>query len=173
VNPSRRRFLFTGVAGVAVLVTARWLQHADTTGAAGATTALSASGADIMRALVPVYLDGALPTDPIEHRTAVESTVSAIATAIDGLPPIARDELSTLFSLLAFAPVRYVFAGIDGAWRDASMADAQAFLVRLQKSRWSLKRAAYDALHQLTMAAWYASPRAWASIGYPGPPALT
>ncbi len=30
----------------------------------------------------------------------------------------------------------------------------------------------YDALHQLTFAAWYANPRTWPSIGYPGPPAL-
>jgi hypothetical protein len=48
-----------------------------------------------------------------------------------------------------------------------------AFLVRLQKSRWSVKRTAYDALHQLTFAAWYANPRTWPSIGYPGLPALT
>ncbi len=65
----------------------------------------------------------------------------------------------TLFALLAFAPVRIAFAGIDGPWRDASVGDANAFLVRLQKSRWSVKRAAYDALHQLTLAAWYANPR--------------
>jgi hypothetical protein len=30
--------------------------------------------------------------------------------------------------------------------------------------------AAYDALHDLTFAAWYGDARAWPAIGYPGPP---
>ena len=68
---------------------------------------------------------------------------------------------------------RRLVAGIGSAWRDATVADANAFLVRLQKSRWSVKRSAYDALHQLIFAAWYANPRAWPAIGYRGPPALT
>ena len=69
-------------------------------------------------------------------------------------------------------PVRIFVAGMGGEWRDASIAEANGFLVRLQKSRWSVKRSAYDALHQLTFAAWYADPKTWPAIGYPGPPAL-
>jgi hypothetical protein len=167
VNPSRRRFLFIGLAGAAALGGARWLQ-----GAATGDTALSPDGADVMRALVPALLDGALPTQTRARRAAIEETVSAVATAIAGLPPATREELTALFALLAFAPIRIIFAGIDGQWRDASAAEANAFLVRLQKSRWSAKRAAYDALHQLTFAAWYANPGAWPAIGYAGPPAL-
>src|SRR5512132_2370593 len=173
VNHSRRRFLFTGVGGAVVLATAQWLRPA---AAIDATVpiapSLSPAGTDIMHALVPAFLDGALPTDATEHRTAIDETVAAIAVAIEGLPPITRDELSTLFTLLAFAPVQYVIAGMNGPWRSASLAEASAFLTRLQKSRWSLKRTAYDALHQLTMAAWYANPRSWPSIAYPGPPVL-
>ena len=76
-------------------------------------------------------------------------------------------------SLLSLAPMRLVFAGIDGGWANADHEDVEVFLARLKNSRWSMKRAAYDALHQLIMAAWYADPRTWASIGYPGPPRLT
>lgn len=126
-----------------------------------------------MRALIPAFLDGALPAADDARRAAIDATVGAVAEAIRGLPPIARGELSALFALLAFAPVRVGFAGIDGAWRAASVTDANAFLQRLRTSRWSQKRAIYDALHQLTFAAWYANPRAWAAIGYPGPPRLT
>ena len=36
----------------------------------------------------------------------------------------------------------------------------------------ALKRSAYDALHQLILAAWYGNGRSWAGIGYPGPPKL-
>jgi hypothetical protein len=169
VNLSRRRLIFTGVAGAAVLVAARWLQPPKN----AAATALSADAADVMRAIIPALLDGALPDDPHDRRAAIEDTVTAIGTAIAGLPPAAREELSSLFALLAFAPVRVAFADVDSAWRDASVTTMNAFLLRLQKSRWSVKRTAYDALHQLTFAAWYANPRTWPFIGYPGPPALT
>ena len=47
-----------------------------------------------------------------------------------------------------------------------------AFLRAWQSSGWALKRTAYDALHQLVIAAWYANPRSWPTIGYPGPPSL-
>lgn len=173
VNVSRRRFLFTGVAGALVLATAHWLRPAAALDAAAtAPPSLSRATVDILHALIPAFLDGALPTEANERQAAIDDTVAAMAIAIDGLPPITRDELSTLFTLLAFPPIQYVIAGMNGPWRSASLAEADAFLTRLQKSRWSLKRTAYDALHQLTMAAWYANARAWPPIGYPGPPTL-
>jgi hypothetical protein len=173
VNRSRRRFLFLGVTGVVTLAAARWLQPSMTSARIADGAALSPAGADVMRALVPAFLDGALPAAAEERQAAVERTVAGVATAIAGLPPAARDELATLFSLLALPPMRFLFAGIDGSWRDARTTQAAAFLTRLQKSRWAVKRAAYDALHQLTMAAWYADARTWESIGYPGPPSLS
>jgi hypothetical protein len=165
--------IFTGIAGAAALAAARWLQPMQASRSAIPASALSADGSDIMRALIPALLDGALPAEPGARQAAIEETVTAVATAIDGLSPVAREDLSALFAMLSFAPLRIAFADIDGAWRDASVSDANAFLVRLQKSRWSVKRTAYDALHQLTFAAWYANPRTWPSIGYPGPPALS
>lgn len=173
MNPFRRRIIFTGVAGAAALAAVRWLQPLPARDAAAHVPVLLADGADIMRALIPALLDGALPAQPGARSAAIEETVAAVATAIEGLSPGAREELSALFSMLSLAPMRIAFAGIGGAWRDASVSDANAFLVRLQKSRWSVKRTAYDALHQLTFAAWYANPRTWPAIGYPGPPALS
>jgi hypothetical protein len=169
-NPSRRRIIFTGVAGVAVLAVARWLQP--TAASSAATPALSADAADVMRALLHAFLDGALPRDARERDAALDETVDAIAVAISGLPPVAQQELRALFTLLALAPVRVAIAGIDARWRNADVAAINAFLERLRRSRWSQKRAAYDALHQLAFAAWYANPRAWPVIGYPGPPRL-
>lgn len=173
VNPLRRRIIFTGIAGAAALAAVRWLQPMPARSPAVPMPALSADGADIMRALIPALLDGALPAQPEARKASIEETVTAVATALDGLSPAAREELAALFAMLSLAPLRIAFAGIDGAWRDASVSDANAFLVRLQKSRWSVKRTAYDALHQLTFAAWYANPRTWPAIGYPGPPALS
>ena len=169
VNLSRRRLIFTGVAGAAVLAAARWLQWPKDSVA----TTLSADAADVMRAIIPALLDGALPEDATERRAAIDETVGAVAIAIAGLPPTAREELSSLFALLAFGPVRVAFDDVDAGWRQASVTATNAFLMRLQKSRWSVKRTAYDALHQLTFAAWYANPRTWPTIGYPGPPVPT
>ena len=171
VNASRRRFVFVGLAGAAVLAGARWLMPSAPTGGS-APAGLTTEAADIVRALAPALLDGALPDDAAERDDAITRTVAAVGAAIEGLPPATREELATLFALLAAMPVRIFVAGVGGAWRDATVADANGFLVRLQKSRWSVKRSAYDALHQLTFAAWYADPRAWPAIGYPGPPAL-
>jgi hypothetical protein len=170
MNLSRRRLIFTGAAGVAVLVAARWLQPSRPE---RATAGLTTDAADVVRAIAAAMLDGALPEDAADRRAALDDTVDAVGTAIAGLPPLAREELATLFALLGFAPLRIAFAKVDVAWRDADVTTTNAFLVRLQTSRWSVKRIAYDALHQLTFAAWYANPRTWPSIGYPGPPALT
>jgi len=168
VNPSRRRFIFVGLAGVVALCAARVLQPATATAAA-----LGGSGEDVVRGLIPALLDGALPDDPAHRAAAVERTVTAVSEAIAGLPPNAREELATLFGLLALGAVRILFAGIDAPWRDADVAQASAFLNRLRRSRLSLKRAAYDALHQLVLASWYASAESWPAIGYPGPPRLS
>lgn len=171
MNRSRRRLVFVGLAGAAVLAGARWLVPDAPTGGSP-SAALTDDAADIVRALVPALLDGALPGDAAGRHAAITRTVAAVGTAIEGLPPATREELATLFALLASMPVRLFVAGVGSAWRDATVADANAFLVRLQKSRWSVKRSAYDALHQLTFAAWYADPLTWPAIGYPGPPSL-
>ena len=172
-SPSRRRVIFTGAAGLAALAIARWLQPTPAPDASSAgAPGLSADGADVMRALVPALLDGALPADRAARRAAIDETVAAVATAIEGLPPTTRHELDTLFALLAFAPARILIAGIDTNWRDATVGAANGFLERLRASRLAQKRAAYDALHQLAFAAWYANAARWPAIGYPGPPAL-
>ena len=133
---------------------------------------MTADAANVVRAVAAALLDGALPVDATTRRAAIDETVAAVGAAIEGLPPPARDELATLFTLLAFAPLRIAFANVDVDWRDTDVETTNAFLVRLQKSRWSVNRIAYDALHQLVFAAWYAHPRTWPAIGYPGPPVL-
>ena len=167
-HASRRRFIFAGVAGIAALATVRLLQPVPTRAAA----TLSADGAAVMRALLPAFLDRALPADPNERQAALDEALKGVETAIDGLPPIAQGELAALFTLLAFVPIRVAVAGVDSPWHSASVEAVNAFLNRLRTSRWSQKRAAYDALHQLAFAAHYANPRSWPAIGYPGPPRI-
>lgn len=167
MNLSRRTFIFVGAAGAAALVAARLLPRS-----APPQGALDANGTAVMAAITPVLLAGALPTDPQLRGDALRETLVAIDGAVAGLAPRAQGELNDLFGLLALAPARWSLARTTASWADASRDDVASFLDRLRDSRIALLRAAYDALHQLVMAAWYGSPRAWPAIGYPGPPDL-
>ena len=164
----RRRFLVLGAAGAATLAAAglwSWLRqpHDARTGE---------DAAAILAAIVPALLDGALPARGLERDVAIRETVDGVGRAIAGLPPATRGELAQLFALLALPVGRRVFAGVEAPWQEASPAEVAGFLEAWRTSGWELKRSAYDAFHQLILAAWYGNPRAWGAIGYPGPPVL-
>jgi hypothetical protein len=163
----RRTFLALGVTGAALAAAAGWwtLVRRD----AGAA---DSSRDAIVRAIVPAMLAGALPADRAARAASIDETVAGVARAIAGLPSPAQHELSQLFALLDLDVARRAFAGVAPPWHEATEAEVGAFLARWQQSGWALKRSAYDALHQLVLAAWYGNPRSWAAIGYPGPPAL-
>lgn len=169
---SRRTFIAAGLVGAAALATAGWLKgpHAPPSGTPRRT--LDADAEAILSAVVPVLLEGALPQAHEARQRAIAETVTAIDTAIAGLPPAAQAELSQLFALLALPPVRLGFARVVAPWPHAAPAEVRRCLDRFRASSWALPRAAYDALHQLTFAAWYGNPQAWPAIGYPGPPSL-
>jgi len=167
MNLSRRTFIFVGAAGAAALVAARWLPRPQS-----AASALGADGTAVMTAIVPVMLVDALPPAGEARDAALRETLAALDRAIGGLAPRARNELGDLFALLALPPARWSLARTTATWSEATAEDVGAFLARLRDSRIGLLRAAYDALHQLVMAAWYGNPRAWPAIGYPGPPVL-
>lgn len=125
----------------------------------------------IFAALVPVLLDGALPSGA-DAAAARTEALQAIEQTIAGLPPAARAELAELFSLLDFAPTRCLVAGVWSPWPEASTEAIAGFLDRWRLSRFALLRSGYGALHQIVLGAWYAQSRAWAGIGYAGPPSL-
>jgi len=170
---TRRTFLVVGLAGGATLAAAYWLRrtggHDSVSAADASLAALDPAAPAIVAAIVPVMLDGALPAD---RHTAVTETVANVARAVSGLAPNVQKELGELFSLLGLPPTRIALAGVMAPWADASPEAVAAFVERWRTSRWMLLRSAYDALHQLVLAAWYGNPRAWSSIGYPGPPVL-
>ena len=169
MNLSRRTFLVTGTAGAAALATGGWLAVRGARPAPG--HALGDAGRRIIAAMVPALLAGALP-EGLERTSAIDETVQSVDVAIGGLPPATQRELAQLFGLLAFPPARIALAGLARDWPDAATADVAAALAGWQHSRLSLLRSAYDGLHQLVLAAWYGSPRAWTAIGYAGPPVI-
>jgi hypothetical protein len=166
----RRTFLTLGIAGAATLAAAGWWTALR--GRPDPLRALDDDATAIVAALVPAMLEGALPGGARERSAAITETVGNVDRAILGLPPSARVELGQLFALLALTPGRRAFAGVASPWPEAGVDEVAAFLERWRDSGWALKRSAYDALHQLILAAWYGNPRSWASIGYPGPPKI-
>lgn len=171
---SRRTFLLAGTAGGAALALAGWLRAASEPAAAvtatGPLQALDPRAPEIVAAVVPVMLAGALPQGDEARVAAVTATVANVGRTIAGLPPTAQRELGELFAMLAFAPARRWVAGVALPWNQATPADVAAFLDRWRDSRFLLLRSAYDALHQIVLAAWYGNPQSWPGIGYPGPP---
>jgi hypothetical protein len=168
---SRRTLLKAGIAGGAALLLARWLYTAPSPPARPTPNALDPSGRAIVTAIIPVLLDGALPSGP-EATAARAKVLAGVEDTIAGLPPATRKELADLFSLLGFPPTRCLVAGIWSPWPEATRESIASFLTHWRDSRFELLRSAYAALHQLVFAAWYADPRAWTATGYAGPPSL-
>ncbi|HVO87153.1 MAG TPA: hypothetical protein VMV45_01315, partial [Casimicrobiaceae bacterium] len=135
--------------------------------------ALDEDGEVVVAALIPIVLQGALPDDSAQRQAALVETLQGVDKAIAGLPPHAQTELARLFTLLALAPTRVALLHTTRGWQELDGDTVQAFLERLRTSNSHLLRSAYDAIHQLVLAAWYGNPRAWAGIGYDGPPALS
>jgi len=173
LRTTRRSLLKAGVAGGALLLLARTF-HAPAAVAARPDTGVGMLDSDartVLAAIIPVVLDGALPSGTAAAQAGDEALAGA-ARAIAGLPPAARRELDQLFALLAFAPTRALVAGVWSPWPEASRESIAAFLVHWRDSRFALLRSAYDALRQIILGAWYGNERAWPAIGYAGPPPL-
>lgn len=128
--------------------------------------------ASVLHAVAPVLLDGALPARGPGRDAALARCIDAVGAAIEGMPPAVQDELAQLFALLAIAPTRLLTTGIAGRLEDAEPARIAVFLSAWRTHRVALLQSAYQALHDLTAAAWYADESTWASTGYSGPPRL-
>lgn len=173
--PSRRTFLKTGIAGGVLLAAVaalhepldRWTRK-ELVGRMPRAEARRVA----LTAIVPVILQGALPSDAIERAAAVSGAIDGVAVAVAALGASAQEEVAELFALLLFAPTRIAVAGVLPAWEEAGEADVTAFLTRWRTSRLGLLQSGYHALHDLVLGAWYADPAHWAAIGYPGPPLL-
>jgi len=166
----RRTLLKLGIGSAVVLA------------AAGAGVALLApawhdgrladSGRAIFRAVAVAVLDGMLPTATAERDTALLAHLGRLDGAIAVFPAATQAELAQLLGLLAVAPGRIGLAGLQPRWEDASVGAVQHALQSMRDSSLALRQQAYQALRDLTNAAYFSDPTTWQRIGYPGPVAL-
>ncbi len=156
---TRRQFLQTGLAGSLLL------------GAAGCARPSANGGrSEVLLALIPAILAGALPPDAEARQMLVRRTLSGVDKAIAGLSLSTQEEIEQLFDLLALPLTRVLVAGLWPAWPAATPEQLKDFLESWRTSRFNLLRSGYAALHDLILGAWYARPDTWDAIGYPGPP---
>lgn len=172
VETRRRTFLKAGLLGTLALAVGGGIYRATRDAAPAHGFALDGAARDVLAAIIPVLLEGALPADAAARAQSTGQVTQAVHAAILGLPLSAQKEVQDLFGLLALAPARRLLAGV-GPWHEASPAQVAAFLQSWRTSRIGLLRAGYAGLHDLVMGSWYASPVAWEAIGYPGPIQLT
>lgn len=172
-SSSRRRFLKVGLLGSAVLAAAAggvvlsrkpapcspclWLHQGDR---------------DLLQALVPVLLAGALPDAETERQQAINEIIDGVDTTVAHFPGEIRAEIRQLFWLLESPLTRGLMTGAWGGWTGSDPVVVREFLKSWQHSRLDLLRVGYTALHDLVAGAWYANPLSWQRIHYPGPPSL-
>lgn len=162
---NRRSLLKLGLGATALLATV---------GLGGCTPAPSAKGLQVLRAsdlpmlraLIPVVLEG----------TAAVHTVEVVLRSLDDklayLSPAMLKLTRQLLDVLSLPLTRGPLTGVWGAWDQASSEQIHAFLKRWQHSTFDLLRMGHGSLLQLLLMAWYSLPDAWADCGYPGPPKI-
>lgn len=173
--PTRRTWLKTGLAGSLLLGAAWWLrQPLDRWGRAALVRGapLEAAMDEVLPALLPLVLAGALPQEPAARQAALARGQAGVHTAVAALSAAAQREVAELFALLTLAPTRIALAGVRSPWAQASEAELRDFLEGWRHSSIGLLRSGYQALHDLMLGAWYADASQWGAIGYPGPPEI-
>jgi TAT (twin-arginine translocation) pathway signal sequence len=166
----RRQFLQAGLVGGAVLAAGgAWVVWRDVRDAEASSPPRDRI-AEILGAIAPVLLAGALPADLAQRSTALANVAAGVKEVIAAFSPAVGSEANDLFRLLDIRIARRLLTGVSTSWRDADPADVKAFLDRWRWSRIALLQTGYFALHDLVLGAWYANESAWALLGYPGPP---
>lgn len=171
VNIGRRDFLRTGFFGAMALSTVSF--SALLAGCASAPPAtglriLRESDLVLLRALMPVVLDGALPEDDSREKVVNES-LQLLDGLLEASSRAGQQQLRQLFDLMTFAPTRRFVVGLERDWAEASPAEINAFLNGWRNSRVGMLRAGYLALTQMLTMNWYLQPRSWAAINYVPP----
>ncbi|WP_271410134.1 twin-arginine translocation pathway signal protein [Pseudomonas sp. Q1-7] len=170
---SRRHLLKVGLFGSAFLATAgvtASLTGCSASGPAVGFAVLRESDLPFLRALAPVMLEGAVPTERMPQ--AVDGTLQSLDYALHHLSPEMLKLTLQLFDVLALPITRGPLTGVWGSWEKASDQAIREFLERWENSAIGLLKMGHAALLKLVMMAWYGRPESWAHCGYPGPPSI-
>jgi hypothetical protein len=133
---------------------------------------LLTAGRHVLAAVARAVLDGSLPSDTNAQALAIDNHLVRMEATVGAMPQHTQREVADLLTLLALPPLRSTLAGLSSSWEHASVADVHAALQSMRQSSLLLKRQAYNALRDLTHAAYFADASTWPLLRYPGPRAL-
>jgi hypothetical protein len=168
---SRRQFLrvgFFGALTLSLVSTTAILAGCSSPPAVRGFRLLRETDIKVLRALLPVVLAGALPTDKTAA-SAVEETLHTLDSFLFTTSPGVHQQMAQLFDLLSMPATRYTIVGLGQDWNAAAATDINAFLLRWSNSRVQMLRAAHLGLTQMITTSWYLQPRSWAAIAYVAP----
>ena len=136
-------------------------------GPASAMKVLRPEDVELLRALTPAVLKGAIaPGETAKLDREIQSFDTLMA---DLSAPVVTGVLQA-FDVLNFGLTRGLTTGQWSAWSKASLEDAESALARLRDSSVGLLNAIYAAVIRLIISAWYLIPENGLATGYPGPP---
>lgn len=130
---------------------------------------LTAPARVVFRGVARAVLDGTLPKAEGARAQALDRLIDRVDGVVAALPPHAQAELSQLLALLSSSAGRLAVAGLSPDWEAATVPELQGALQDMRFSRLTLRRQAYQALHDIVGGAYFAEPGTWAVLGYPGP----
>lgn len=130
------------------------------------------AGRRVLSAVARAVLEGSLPSDAGEQAAAVDGHLVRMDATLAAMPAHTQREVADLLALLALPPLRTTLAGLSKSWEQAAVADVQAALQLMRQSSLLLRRQVYNALRDLTHAAYFADASTWPLLRYPGPRSL-
>lgn len=129
---------------------------------------LTPAGRALWAGVARGVLGSLLPTDAASLKPALDAHLLRLEQAIAGMPPGVQAEIDELTTLAASAPGRAALVGLSTPWDEASPAEVEAALNVLRHSSIGLRQQVYQALRELTNAAFFADTATWGLMGYAG-----
>lgn len=166
----RRRLLQLGIGAAAVLAVAGGGVALLRPGLQNGR--LAPAGREVFEAIARAVLDGMLPADANARAAALHAHLRRLDDAVAGFPAATQAELSQVLGLLGSVAGRLALAGLRPSWADARVDELQQSLQGMRIASVGLRQQAYHALRDLTNAAYFSDPSAWAALGYAGPKEL-
>jgi hypothetical protein len=168
LHAPRRRYLKVGLAAAVTLVVAggvsTWIDRPiDNRGK------LTKAGRRTFRAVSATILEGSLLQPSADREQQLDALLERLDNVLTGLPQSTQREIAQLLALLGNPASRYALTGLRRSWDESPANVTSVALDNMRKSTNSLRQQAYHALRDLTNAAFYADPKAWPLMGYPGP----
>jgi hypothetical protein len=134
---------------------------------------LSRDAQSLAAAVARCVLDGTLPEEPTIRSAAISAHLERMNATVHAMAPATQAQIAGLLAILVSPPGRWAIAGLKDSWDVALTVDIQRAMQAMRTSRLLFRRQVYQALRDLTHAAYFADIGTWPRLGYPGPVALT